>query len=207
MQLWIDDIEIESPDSLEAAFEIAREQTEKNGRLIIDILADGQPIKDELIDDMPNDSAGISQLRMSTTDARSFIIDILKSAQESLQITEADQQSATELIHAGNFKDAIATLSAIIEGWHAVREVIDQTADLSDLDVNTLSIVDAKGNTTNGEQCIESLTKALEELRSSIQQQDWSSLADAIEYDLNDQINLWNALLNTMIENIPDSLS
>ena len=73
MQVWIDDQQLSQVDNLEAAFELARQHTQTGGRLIIDILADGSPIDEALIDTPPSDStAGIRELRNDPEHARAM---------------------------------------------------------------------------------------------------------------------------------------
>ena len=124
MKLWIDDTQIDATDNLEAAFEIARKHAEDAGRLIIDIQADGQPIDDALIDEPPTDAGGISELRLTTTDFGSFLIETISSAKEALDLTREDQIEAADQIRTGEFDPAIESLKAVLEGWHAVRDVV-----------------------------------------------------------------------------------
>ena len=202
MQLWIDDTQLDSLDNLEAAFEIARKHAEESGRLIIDIQADGQPINDELLDQPPTDAGGITELRLTTTDYNAFLTETLASAQDALESTREDQVSAGDQIRTGDIEPAIESLKAVLEGWHAVRDVVEQSAALASIDINTLEITDAKGTKSTGGQCVEALSKALAEVRNCLGKSDWASLGDAIEYDLDDQINTWNALLDAMIASI-----
>ncbi len=199
MQLWIDNTQLDTDDNLEAAFEIARKHAEKLGRLIIDIQADGQPIDDALLDAPPTDAAGITELRLTTTDPSAFLIETIHSAKEALELTREDQAAAADQIRTGELEPAIESLKAVLEGWHAVRDVVGQAGVLGELDIDTLEITDAKAQTTTGAQCVDALSKALAEVRSCLEKSDWASLGDAIEYDLEDQANCWNALLDAMI--------
>ena len=205
MQLWIDETQLKTDDNLELAFEIARKHAEETGRLIVDIQADGQPIDDDLLDTPPSDTAGISELRLITTDFVSFLTETMHSAKEALELTRSDQISAADQIRTGELEPAVESLKAVLEGWHAVREVVEQAATLAEINVDALSITDGAGTTTNGQQTIDALSKALAEVRNTLSKKDWASLGDAIEYDLDDQINAWNALLNAMIEHIKDT--
>ena len=202
MQLWIDNTQLDAVDTLENAFEIARKHAEQSGRLIIDIQADGNPIDDALLDEPPTNDAGINELRLTTTDYNAFLIETIETAKDALVSTREDQVAAGDQIRTGEIEPAIESLKAVLEGWHAVRDVVGQAAALAEINIDTLEITDAKGTTTTGEQCIDALSKALAEVRNCLGKQDWASLGDAIEYDLDDQANAWGALLNTMIESI-----
>ena len=207
MQLWIDDTQHDTTDNLEAAFEIARKHAEESGRLIIDIQADGQPIDDALLDEPPTDAAGINELRLTTTNYSAFLIETLATAKDALESTRGDQIEAADQIRTGELEPSIESLKAVLEGWHAVRDVVGQSAALADINVDTLEITDAKGTTTSGAQCVDALSKVLAEVRNCLGKSDWASLGDAIEYDLDDQVNTWNALLNAMIQQIQKNAS
>lgn len=203
MQVWIDDTQLEAATNLDAAFETARAHAEQHGRLIIDVLADGSPIDDALIDAPPTDStAGISELRLTTTEPRAFMTETAHNAKEALLLTREDQQRAADLLRQGEVPSAMESLKAALEGWHAVRDVVGQTALLAEIDIDALSFTPADAQQTTGAQTIEQLSATLEEVRSSIGSQDWSSLGDAIEYDLSEQSRAWEALLDEMIARI-----
>lgn len=193
MQLWIDDTQLDSIDNLEAAFELARKHAEEANRLIIDIQADGQPIDDNLLDEPPTDCAGIQELRLTTTDHTSFLCETINSAKEALQLTREDQVCAAELIRSGQLEPAIESLQAVLEGWHAVRDVIGQSATLAEINIDTLTF-----SNTTGEQCVDHLSKTLADIRTSLEKQDWASLGDAIEYDLEEQIINWGLMLGSL---------
>jgi len=207
MQLFIDNTQLDTADNLEAAFGIARKHAEDAGRLIIDIQADGQPIDDSLIDEPPTDAAGINELRLTTTDFNAFLIETIETAKDALVSTQGDQIEAADQIRTGELEPAIESLKSVLEGWHAVRDVVGQSAALAGIDIDTLEITDAKGTTITGAQCVDALSKALAEVRNCLGKSDWASLGDAIEYDLEDQANTWTALLNAMIKVISSSPS
>jgi len=193
MLIWIDDTQLDSIDNLEAAFELARKHAEDANRLIIDIQADGQPIDDRLLDEPPTNDAGIRELRLTTTDHTAFLSETIQSAKEALQLTREDQVSATDHIRGGALEPAIESLQAVLEGWHAVRDVVGQSAALAEIDVNNLVVAN-----TTGQECIECLSKILADIRASLEKQDWASLGDAIEYDLEEQVINWGILLSSL---------
>ena len=198
MQVWIDDQQLSQVDNLEAAFELARQHTQTGGRLIIDILADGSPIDEALIDTPPSDStAGIRELRMTTTDHDAFLIETIHTAREALALTAQDQARAVLQLRTGELEPAVESLKSVLEGWQGVRDVVGQSAALADIEIDQLSFAQ-----TTGARCIEQLSKALQEVLDSLGKQDWSALGDAIEYDLGEQASAWDVLLDEMIARI-----
>ncbi|PCI09728.1 hypothetical protein COB72_05715, partial [bacterium] len=162
---------------------------------------------DALLDEPPTDDAGINELRLTTTDYNAFLIETIETAKDALVSTQGDQIEAADQIRTGELEPAIESLKSVLEGWHAVRDVVGQSAALAGIDIDTLEITDAKGTTITGAQCVDALSKALAEVRNCLGKSDWASLGDAIEYDLEDQANTWTALLNAMIKVISSSPS
>ncbi len=198
MKVWIDEQQLPEVESIEAALGLARAHTEGGERLIIDILADGSPIDEALIDDPPSDhTAGIRELRMTTTDHDAFLTDTIHSAKEALALTRQDQARAALQLRTGELEPAIESLQAVLGGWQAVRDVVGQSAALAGINLDTL-----RWGQTTGADCIERLSHALQDTLDALGRQDWSALGDAIEYDLDEQAPRWDAMLDEMIAQI-----
>lgn len=197
MRVFIDETELDNNDSIADALDAAREHAENAGRLIVDIHADGESIDDELLDNPPSDSAGINELRLTTTDPVAFLVETFASARESLELVREDQSTAADHLRKGELEPAVEALNAILTGWQAVGEVVSQSAELADIDLNTFEF----GGTT-ASAAIEKLGDTLFEIRTNLTHQDWSSLGDAIEYDLDDLAKQWDALLEALAQRV-----
>lgn len=195
MRVWIDNTELQASSSLSDALDQAREHSEHTGRLIIDIIADGQPIDDDMLENPPTDEAGISELRLTTTDPVAFLTETLQSAREAIMLVREDQGSAADHLRTGNLNPAVESLSAVLTGWQAVRDVVGQSAALADIDLSTLAF-----QNTTADACIAKLGETLSEVRDNLTRQDWSSLGDTIEYDLDEQAQRWDSMLEAMAQ-------
>ncbi len=197
MRVFIDETELDNNDSIADALDAAREHAEHAGRLIVDIHADGEAIDDELLDNPPSDSAGINELRLTTTDPVAFLVETFASARESLELVREDQSTAADHLRKGELEPAVESLNAILTGWQAVGEVVSQSAELADIDLNTFEF-----DGTTASVAIEKLGDTLFEIRTNLTHQDWSSLGDAIEYDLDDLAKQWDALLDALAQRV-----
>lgn len=193
MQITLDAETLSTTDSIESALDAARERAEASGRLIVEIHADGAPIADELLDNPPSDSQGISELHFVSVDPKEFMLQTLSDTRESLAGTKAEQTIAAGLVQSGKLTEAIESLGSILEGWHAARDVVDQLSALAQIDLNTLQIDD-----TSGAECINGLTQTLGEVRDAVTSEDWSSLGDLLEYDLDQQASAWMSLIDAL---------
>lgn len=197
MRVYIDETELESNASIAEALDAARDHAESTGRLIVDIHADGEAINDELLDNPPSDNAGISELRLTTTDPVAFLMETFASARESLALVREDQSTAADLLRTGELEPAVESLNAILTGWQAVGDVVAQSAELAEIDLNTFEFGGTNASTT-----IEKLSETLFEIRTNLTHQDWSALGDAIEYDLDELANQWDTLLGALAQRV-----
>lgn len=197
MRVYIDNTELEANNSIADALDAAREHAENDGRLIIDILADGQTIDDAMLDNPPSDSGGISELRLTTTDPVAFLMETFTSARESLALVREDQSTAADHLRKGDLEPAVEALNAVLTGWQAVGDVVAQSAELAAIDLNTFEF-----DGLHAKDVIEKLGDTLFEIRTNLTHQDWSSLGDAIEYDLDDLAKQWDALLGALAKRV-----
>ncbi len=200
MHIWIDNTQLTDAPDLDAALEQARLHAESQGRLIVDILVDGQPAPDEIFDDQPQGLDSINELRFTTADTNQLVVETVNTAIDSIQLLKADQAAGTQQIRSGDLSDAMNTMRSIMEGWQALRDIADQVAQVTQIDIPSLKIGPHLGS-----EIVDSLSKALSEVRETLQNEDWSSLGDIIEYDLDELATKWSALLNALIQGVQPS--
>ncbi len=193
MNIWIDDTQLEAAPDLDTALEQARLHAESQGRLIVDILVDGQPATDALFDEDASDLPPISELRFTTANTAALVNDTIDTAIESIELLKADQQAGAQQIREGDMDNAMQSLRAIMEGWQAMRDIVDQITQITNLDINTLTV-----NQQPAIEIINKLSKSLEDVRETLKNEDWSLLGDTIEYDLNELADEWSTLLSAM---------
>ncbi len=193
MNIWIDDTQIEQTDDLDTALETARLHAESQGRLIVDILVNGQPATDAFFEESMENLPPITDLHFTTADTASLVSDTIETAIESIALLKADQQAGAQQLREDDMDNAMQTLRAIMEGWQAMRDIVDQITQITDLDINTLT-VDQQPAT----QIVEKLSKSLGDVRETLKNEDWSLLGDVIEYDLNELADQWSSLLSAM---------
>jgi len=200
MQIWIDNTQLSDAPDLNAALEQARVHAETGGRLIVDILVDGQPAPDELFDDEPEGLDEINELRFTTADTNELIIETAQTAIESVELLKADLEAGAQQIRAGDLQDSMETMRSILDGWQAMRDIVDQITQITSIDIQSIKVGEEMGS-----EIIDSLSKSLSEVRETLQNEDWSSLGDVIEYDLNELAVKWSAMLSALIEAVKSS--
>lgn len=194
MKLVIDGETISNEvDGIAAALDVARYKAAASGRLIVEVHADGQPAG-ELLDDVPTDTAGVSELGVITADKSAFLSETLHDALDALDATLIHQNQAASQLDQGQVHDALASLQAVIGGWQSVRTVVAQSAALMGIELQDLGV----GDTTAGE-AITGLADDLVALRDAVNNEDWSALGDVLGYDLKERAESWRPLIKAMI--------
>ena len=200
MHIWIDNTQLADAPDLNAALEQARVHAETGGRLIVDILVDGQPAPDEIFDDEPEGLGPINELRFTTADTNELIVETAQTAIESIELLKADLEAGAQQIRAGDIQDAMETMRSILEGWQAMRDIVDQITQITSIEIESIKVGEEMGS-----EIIDLLSKSLSEVRETLQNEDWSSLGDVIEYDLNELAVKWSAMLSALIEAVKSS--
>lgn len=171
------------------ALELARAKAAELGRLVIGVQADGEPAS-ELLDRMPDDPAGVTELGVTTAEKSLFLRETLLEARDALDRTRQDQQRAAELVDSGEVAQAIGSLRSIVEGWQIVRSVIDQAATLAGVPVTGL-----RAGETPGDEAVRALAADLVSLRDAVAKEDWSALSDTLACDLDERAGQWTAMI------------
>ena len=176
------------------ALELARAKAAELGRLVIEIQADGEPAA-ELLDRMPEDPAGVTELGVTTAEKSLFLRETLFEARDALERTRKDQQRAAELVDAGEVAQAVGSLRAIVEGWQIVRSVVDQASTLAGVPVSQL-----RADQTPGGEAVRALAADLVALRDAVSNEDWSALSDTLACELDERAAQWLALIADLSE-------
>lgn len=200
MHIWIDNTQLADAQDLTAAMDMARNHADTTGRLIVDILVDGQPAPDEIFEEEPEGLGTINELRFTTADTNALLIETTETAIDSIELLKTDQEAGVQQIRAGDLEDSMQTLRSIMEGWTAMRDIVDQITQIANMELSTLKVDDQLGS-----EIVDSLSKSLAEVRETLQNEDWSSLGDVIEYDLGELATKWSALLFALIQGVKPS--
>lgn len=193
MNIWIDEHQITDAPDLDTALEQARVHAESQGRLIVDILVDGEPATDAFFDEDSASLPPINELRFTTANTTDMVNETLQTTVESIELLKADQAAGVQQLREGNIADSMESMRAIMEGWQAIRDIVDQIAQITNIDIFKLQAGDKTGS-----ELVESLSKSLAEVRETLNTEDWSSLGDIIEYDLTELADQWSTLLEAM---------
>ncbi|MFM9959537.1 MAG: hypothetical protein ACKVZJ_15885 [Phycisphaerales bacterium] len=177
-------LEVEpKPLTLGRALEAVRGATP--GRLVIEVVADGRVVTGEELSEPPTRSPFAGELHVKTADAGLLLRESLLFAADTLRDLGPRQAETADLIQSSKTAEAMAGLTDILGAWDQAKQVMSLAG--------TLGV-----RAPVGDDLTSALSTALQELRRSLQQQDWASLGDTLAYDLPELSGRWADVLGEM---------
>ncbi len=199
MRVFLDGEQIDvSPPTVAGAIDAARSRSEAAGRIIIEALADGAPLDDDVLGNPPHDAAGYQELRFTSTPPGPFIRVTVLDAAESLDQVKRDQAEAARAIQTGRRADAVEPLRRVLEGWALVRDVLDKSQQLCGLGAAEIDLP----NGEKGQRLVDDLAEKLGEIRAAFQRDDWADAGDVLAYEMPEQADRWRSLLEAYAERV-----
>jgi hypothetical protein len=141
--------------------------------------------------DMPGGSPGLS----ASSHAFDMVAAALHRAASSMQSLGPRQSEAARLLRLGQMEPAFAEVAACVGLWQDVRGALDAAGAAIGQPVERLAALVLTPSGTSAGNPVAELTRALEQLKASVQGRDWIGLADALEYDLGDLAHRWRTAL------------
>jgi hypothetical protein len=201
MKIRLDETLLETEASTVAeALVIGRTAAEANGRLVIEVHGDGQPVPPEMLDEPPDHDAGFGELRLLSTLPGPFIQTTLLDAADLLGQVRVDQAEAVRLFQSGHIEEGFGPLQRALTSWAIVRDVVDKSASLGAVDPAGVSVTAADGTARTGPAHIEALSTHLLEVKRALQIQDFSALAEVLEIDMTLEATQWEQFLSALAD-------
>jgi len=192
MQTFLDDqvLTVDRP-TLAAALRAGADAAEQAGRVIIEASADGAALRDDQLDTPPDEDTGIGEVRLVSAEPRSLVRVTFLEAADTLVQVAPDHAAVAKMIHEGRLDDAMSELSSLLEVWRTVRETVDKGAALVGLILEEAELPELG----RADLLVGQLAGRLDELKKALAIQDWSTVADLIEFEMAEQAERWTALL------------
>lgn len=206
MRVWVDDIQIESPEpGLCGAIAAARTFAGTSNRVVVEAELNGQTIADADLANPTTDPI-LGELRFHTADPTELVASTLRGVSAAMVDLKQDHAEAAELIQAGKVTDGMERLAKAFRSWDNVRMSVVTGCALLGIQVETL-ILRTNGPTVHIGQCIADLASTLGQVKLALQAQDWSALADLAGYDLQDQADRWTMALNALANHVQSQVA
>ena len=199
MQAFLDGEPLDAKDaSFAAAVSAAAASSEKQHRIIVQVMADGHAVSDECLQDPLRSTVSAQRLEFVSVAPEQLVATTLENAADVLGETRATQLAAAEQLQLGEQEQAFVQLGPVLETWSAVQAAVQNSAAVLKIDVTVLGTragVELK-------PLIAGLSSHLGQLKNAIEAKDWSSAADTLAYDLDSQCEQWTIALKKLSESL-----
>ncbi len=203
MKLYLDDVLLPCPiDTLEGALDVARQAAQQTGRVIIEAEWDGEPIPDATLEAADASPLGKNEVRFRSTDPRALVSTAMHEMADVLERGIEVQRQTAEALQSGQMEAAFGNLTEVLDMWQGVRRSVEDGAALLGVRVETL-VINAEGGTSEivmGH--VGRLSDLLNDVRTGVAGEDWSSLADLMSEggEMDVQARRWIGILKQLGE-------
>ncbi|MCA9297979.1 MAG: hypothetical protein KDA28_02870 [Phycisphaerales bacterium] len=194
MKVILDDTLIaDAASCLSEALQVGVEHAEAKGRVIVEASADGHAIPGDLLEAPDARTFDADEITLTSAEPRSLVHVTLMDAVDALEDGKALQREVSSRFEVGETEQGIRHLQDLLEIWQTVQDVLDKSSRLLEIDLDAMASVDVAAR-------VEALHQALEAVRTGVEQQDWSQVADVVGYDLTDEAGAWQGLLRALAD-------
>lgn len=178
-------------DPVQAAVDAVRIAMLARRRAITSIVLDGTVVpaqEEKPFFEVP--AASRKKLEIATEDPARLAINVVRQLQPFLDQLQTAHTHAAECLHRGKMKEFQELLMGCVQGWDLLIGGVRNLGPLLSTvpSAPKLPVEEMKAN-------VAILARAVAGLKSSIQTQDPSRLADVMEYDLAERLAFWKKTL------------
>lgn len=189
MNAYLDDQPIAlERDSLACAIRTARQAAERAGRIIVEVLVNEIPVTGEELDQASEKSLGGASVRMISADPVELVATSADAGVAALDNLSELQASAAGAFRIGRIAEAVEELDQVVGLWQSLTDLASRAA----------AITGEASHSNQVNSMLNELAPCLNEFRSALANEDWSALADLLEYDLARHAGDWRKLLRSL---------
>lgn len=180
--------------SLAAALEAGATSAREQGRIIVEVFLDGQPVQGQALGEPSDEALDAGHIEMTSTDPTSLVRVTLFDAADAMESAKDEHAACAEMIHRGDIGAAMGSLGQLLSTWQAVREAIAHGGAAIG---QPLSDYAGEGKL---DERTEALSQQLDDLKRAVGDDDLSTVADLLEDDLRAEAGLWADTLRHIAE-------
>ena len=194
VQIHVDDeiVALEG-ETLGEVLESARQRTGAEGRLVVEIHLDDEPVSPEHLEDAMEQSVADREVRLVTAEAGELAANALEQISAALEEVKLKQERAGELLQQDEAGEAMQSLGEVVAVWLQAQQAISQSATLAGVELESISVEGKPFSELANE-----LVQRLEELKSMIEANDTVSLGDALQYEWPEVADRWRAIVDEL---------
>lgn len=203
MPVHVDDRQIEPSSmpigcSVGRALEVAKGMLAPAGRMVFEIRCDGRDYAPHEIESLlPRPVAELNSLQFVSGRPEDVVVEALAYSRDALGETFAAVRHCAELLASSQIARAMETLIGCLSIWGRTHEAIVQGGQLAALDYERLTI---EGRPVI--DCLGDIVRRLRAVRDAVEARDYVLLADILQYELDDMLCGWEAMLGGLIAHL-----
>ena len=173
------------------------------GQVLAHVARDNRLVVQVLIDGQAPDIDQIGSVRATPIDGRTIFIETANSAELAqsvleevvTQLTSAEQskQQAADLLQQGQTSKALCELGLCIRAWQHAQQCVVKVLEL--LRVDPAEVIVANQPLA---QCLANFSLQLRQIKSSLEQRDFVSLGDTLQYETSDTTQSWLSCIDAV---------
>jgi hypothetical protein len=173
------------------------------GQVLAHVARDNRLIVQVLIDGQEPDIDQIGSVRSTPIDGRTIFIETANSAELAqnvldevvAQVSAAEQskQQAADLLQQNQTSKALCELGVCLRAWQHAQQCIVKVLEL--LRVDPAEVVVGKVPLA---QCLANFSLQLRAIKASLEQRDFVSLSDTLQYETSDTTQSWLSCIDAV---------
>lgn len=196
MRVFLDDRALgQEAATLSEALRAGIDAAKRDGRMIVEVKADGQRISDDALGDPESFNTEVREIRLVSADPLATVGEALTVAGQLLIDARSRQGDAANSFVTGNVGAGAEQLKTVIAAWQSVQDAVGKSAGLLGVDLEQFSFVGNDGTSARARDQIATLAALLNDLLAALARQDWSAGADLLDYDLAAAADSWGAMI------------
>lgn len=176
----------------------AKKSLEGSGRMVVAIECDGRNIPPEDIEKTLRAPATTYwQVNFVTTNPLKLAEDALNATSAILKEIEMLNTTTANLLSQSQVKDAMSAMGVLCSRWNEAYKGVYNVIRLLGLDPAAIEL-----STTTAEKVMGRLGEHLQQVKATLETQDYVQLADILNYELGPQVDDWRTIVNSLLERV-----
>lgn len=200
MQVLLDGRPIEaSGNTLADALEAGRSASAALRRVIIEVIADGQPVPDARLTHPPKDDPFAETIEMRTASPVDLVRTTLHESADALEEAKKQQVVASDLILEAKTSEAMEKLGEALRLWTAIQRAVTDSCAL----FSSPELAETIGSEPSVDpELISELASNLGLVHNALERRDWSELSDLLAFELEELTQKWSKAIRDLADGL-----
>jgi len=196
MKIILDDRALES-EALTLGDALLDAQNASDGRMVVQALADGEPIPAADLLNPPTTSPYAGELKFQTADPVYLVHETLYSAVDIVRNIKPRQKEVADMLLAGEIESAKDQLMDLLSGWLDVNKTVQLCTGSGRISAEAIEALEP-----SLADSVRQLASDLQELRDALASADYTAVSDLLAYEMVGQADRWGEILTSLADSL-----